>query len=87
VPVNISASGILGVIKLTFLINLFFFFQFLNAATIGSDTAVSRVKTQQSISDGDRVAGFVALDEGFDLGSGSFTYDGYFSHIGCNRFE
>jgi len=50
------------------------------AADIGSDTAVNRFDTLQVLQDGDRIAGFAALDEGFVLaGEGvTGTFDSFF---------
>ncbi len=55
-----------------------------NAVNIGSDTAVARFNTQQILDDGDRIAGFAAIEEGFAL-KGSFvsgTFDCLFPVTG-----
>ena len=55
-------------------------FQLLVCTDIGSDTSVDRFTTQQILSDGDRVAGFAALEGGFALSSASTiaTFDSFF---------
>src|SRR5688572_6029613 len=59
-------------------------YSFLQAANIGSDTAVTRFNTQQIVQNGDRIAGFAALAGGFALsGNGSIgTFDSFFSVSG-----
>jgi WD40 repeat protein len=51
-----------------------------NAATIGSDSSVNRFNTQQLLNPGDRVAGFAALQGGFELASmdTTATFDSVF---------
>ncbi len=52
---------------------------FLKAVTIGSDSAVQRFPTQQTLNTGDRVAGFAALDGGFALATNATaTFDAFF---------
>ncbi len=53
---------------------------FLGATDIGSDTAVTRFNTLQFVNNGDRVAGFAALDAGFVLGGtlATGTWDTFF---------
>ena len=46
-------------------------FQNINAITIGSDSDVDRFSTQQTLSDGDRVAYFASLEGGFKINSSS----------------
>ena len=50
------------------------------AADIGSDTAVTRFNTTQTVENGDRIAGFAALDAGFALGGIDVlaTFDSFF---------
>ncbi len=50
------------------------------AVDIGSDTAVNRFDTQQDLADGDRIAGFAALDAGFSFNSPQVTatFDSFF---------
>jgi len=50
------------------------------AVDIGSDTAVNRFSTQQVLSDGDRIAGFAALEAGFKLSDSvtTATFDSFF---------
>lgn len=43
------------------------FFTFAHADDIGSDSVVNRFSIQQSIGDGDRIAGFAAIEKGFRL--------------------
>lgn len=47
---------------------------------IGSDTAVDRFEVQQTLNDGDRIAGFAALEAGFALSGStvSATFDSFF---------
>jgi len=54
------------------------------AVDIGSDTAPSRFATQQILNDGDRIAGFAALDGGFKLSSVAVTgiFDSFFPVTG-----
>lgn len=55
-----------------------------HAADIGSDTAVARFTTQQSLDNGDRIAGFAAIEDGFEL-KGAFvtgTFDSLFPITG-----
>ncbi len=56
---------------------------------IGSDTAVTRFNTQVTINDGDRVAGFAALNGGFSInGSGATgTFDSFFQVSGPLAFN
>ena len=55
------------------------------AVDIGSDTAVTRFSTQQVLDDGDRIAGFAALEAGFSLASMStaVTFDSFFPVSGA----
>ncbi len=55
------------------------------AMDIGSDTAVTRFTTQQVVNDGDRIAGFAALEAGFRLNGTnvSGTFDSFFPVSGC----
>ena len=59
---------------------LLFFFLPMTAVDIGSDTAVTRFNTLQFVNNGDRVAGFAALDGGFVLGGtlATGTWDTFF---------
>ncbi len=54
------------------------------AASIGSDTAVTRFNTQQTLDNGDRIAGFAGLDNGFELFNSTVTglFDSFFSVSG-----
>ncbi len=54
------------------------------AVDIGSDTAVTRFNTQQTVNDGDRIAGFAALEGGFVLADSAVTgfFDSFFSVSG-----
>jgi len=55
-----------------------------DASDVGSDTAVARFDTQQVLDDGDRIAGFAAIEDGFAL-KGAFvtgTFDGLFPIAG-----
>lgn len=75
----------LWVIVLSFL-NIFF--SQLYAVTIGSDTAPSRISTQQALGNGDRVAGFAALEGGFFLSTNSTaTWDTFFPASGNIAFS
>jgi hypothetical protein len=49
----------------------FFFYAFTHAANIGSDTAVTRFGTQQTVNNGDRIAAFAALTAGFRMANSS----------------
>lgn len=57
----------------------------IKATTIGSDTAVNRFNSSQTLFNGDRVAGFAALNGGFSLfGAGTVaTWDSFFPV--CNQ--
>lgn len=59
------------------------------AADIGSDTEVTRFDTKQIIEQGDRVAGFAALDAGFLLGGVTVTgtWDSFFPVSGVLDFN
>ncbi len=82
---------------LVILIKLTFVFCFLMcknmyAVTIGSDIAVERFETQQSIVGGDRVAFFAALEAGFtieqpDMGSSPPLFDSVFPVSGDIEFN
>ncbi|MFC1842269.1 hypothetical protein ACFLYU_01290 [Candidatus Dependentiae bacterium] len=65
---------------LFFIIYFCFNFNVLMGVDIGSDTAVNRFNTQQVLNDGDRVAGFAALQGGFRLDSPAVTatFDSFF---------
>ncbi len=56
----------------------------IQAATIGSDTAVTRFNTSQVVSNGDRIAGFAALNAGFSFNNASTlgTFDSFFHVMG-----
>ncbi len=56
---------------------------------IGSDTAVTRFNTQVTINDGDRVAGFAALDGGFSINGSNATgtFDSFFQVSGPLAFN
>ena len=56
----------------------------LYAVTIGSDTAVSRHTAQVTLGNGDRIAGFAAIEGGFKLSSSSVkaTFDSFFGVTG-----
>jgi len=62
----------------------FLFFSFFSniffAADIGSDTAVTRYNSQQTVNDGDRIAGFASLQGGFKFFDSSVTgtFDSFF---------
>ena len=51
---------------------------------IGSDTAVTRFNTQQTVADGDRIAGFAGLDAGFAFANPNVTgiFDSFFAVSG-----
>ncbi len=59
------------------------------AVYIGSDTAVTRFNTQQTLEDGDRIAGFASLAAGFVLDNPSVTgtFDCFFSVEGNTSFR
>ncbi len=59
------------------------------AVDIGSDTAVNRFNTQQQLNDGDRVAGFAALDAGFLIAGVGQTaqWDTFFAVSGSLDFN
>ncbi len=61
----------------------------LRGVDIGSDTSVTRFNTQQLVQDGDRVAGFAALDAGFLLGGSDVTgtWDTFFPVSGVLDFN
>jgi len=67
-----------------FLCSLFSFFR-LFCADIGSDSSVTRFATQQPVNDGDRIASFAALEEGFKLASSIVTgsFDSFFEVSGA----
>ena len=54
------------------------------AVDIGSDTAVTRFNTQQTLNNGDRIAGFAALEGGFVLSgiNTTGTFDSFFQVSG-----
>lgn len=56
----------------------------LQAVEIGSDTSPTRFNTQQSVANGDRIAGFASLDAGFSLENSSVvaTFDSFFQVSG-----
>lgn len=56
---------------------------------IGSDTAVTRFNNQVTINDGDRIAGFAALDGGFSINGStvSGTFDSFFQVSGPLAFN
>jgi len=70
---------------------LLFLFVFLNvsAVDIGSDSAVTRFSTQQVLNNGDRIAGFAALEAGFALASSSVsaTFDSFFEVSGIIQLQ
>jgi 6-phosphogluconolactonase (cycloisomerase 2 family) len=70
--------------KIIYTIMLSLFTPLLWGADIGSDTAVTRFNTQQELHDGDRVAGFASLDEGFYFHEPgiSATWDTFFQVSG-----
>lgn len=49
-------------------------------ADIGSDTAPTRFNTKQTVNDGDRIAGFAALEGGFEIvgSTATGTFDSFF---------
>ena len=51
--------------KCIFVISIFCFLGIIFCVDIGSDTAVNRFNTQQTLNNGDRIAGFAALQGGF----------------------
>jgi len=67
------------VIKIITIIFLFFSNK-IYSADIGSDTAVNRFNTQQTVNDGDRIAGFAALQGGFAFYGAEVrgTFDSFF---------
>lgn len=62
---------------------------YVNTMDIGSDTAVTRFNSQVTINDGDRVAGFAALDGGFFISSpnATATFDSFFQVSGPLEFN
>ncbi len=62
---------------------------YVNTMDIGSDTAVTRFNSQVTINDGDRVAGFAALDGGFFFSSPNVTatFDSFFQVSGPLEFN
>jgi len=65
----------------TFLIFILLFNKGAFCIDIGSDIAVNRFSTQQTLNNGDRVAGFSVLEKGFKL-NGAATFDSFFSVSG-----
>ncbi len=67
----------------------FIVFRLVFSADIGSDTAVTRFNTQQTVNDGDRIAGFAALDAGFLLTGATVegTFDSFFPVSGVVDFN
>ena len=75
---------------LFFTFALFFSHHFLLCVDIGSDTSVTRFETRQTLNNGDRVAGFAALEAGFKFGSigVSALWDSFFpvsGDVGLSR--
>ena len=62
----------------------FLFCKILFAANIGSDTMVTLFNTQQTVNDGDRIASFAALKDGFILANSAVTgtFDSFFQVSG-----
>jgi len=62
---------------------------FLHTMDIGSDTAVTRFNNQVLVNNGDRIAGFAALDGGFFLSSPNVTatFDSFFPISGPLAFN
>ena len=63
---------------------LSFFLNDLVAVDIGSDSSVTRFNTQQILDDGDRIAGFAALEGGFELFNSTVSglFDSFFPVTG-----
>mgnify|MGYP006969554494 CR=1 FL=1 len=63
--------------------------QFIDAVDIGSDTAVTRFNNQVTINNGDRVAGFAALNGGFSINGSNATgtFDSFFQVSGPLAFN
>ncbi len=61
-----------------------FFFSSIFAADIGSDTAPTRFNSTVTVNDGDRIAGFAALYQGFEFSDASVsaTFDSFFPVYG-----
>lgn len=68
---------------------LIFFSLKLFGMDIGSDTAVTRFNTQITLNNGDRIAGFAALDGGFFIDSANVTatFDSFFQVSGPLAFN
>ncbi len=68
---------------------LIFFSRSLDGMTIGSDTAVTRFNNQVTLNNGDRIAGFAALDGGFFIDSANVTatFDSFFQVSGPLEFN
>ncbi len=75
--------------KVGVLFLLWFGFGVIYPMDIGSDTAVTRFNSQVSVNDGDRIAGFAALNGGFFITSPNVTasFDSFFQVSGPLAFN
>lgn len=75
----------MNAMRLLFIINITVLISFQsNCVDIGSDTAVTRFTAQQTLNEGDRIAGFSALEAGFDFSgtNTTATFDSFFHVTG-----